>query len=359
MKKSLLNFLVCPVCGNNFSLRTFREDKEDVEEGLLVCGCGQFFPIVNCIPRILVNDLRDMLCQQFGDFFVKYKSFLPGDVYEARPNNSLRGLASKQKKETSESFSYEWQKFPKMLKDWEKNFNFYFQLVRNINWLKDKTVLEAGCGNGRHTFFASKLAKQILAVDLSRAVDVAFSNNKNTGNIHFIQADIYNLPFKTGYFDFIFSIGVLHHLPWPEQGFQKLVGLLADKGRILIYVYHSFSKKSFNFYLLNFVNFFRRLTTKLPHKALYPLCYPIAFLSFFVLVLPYKFFLKNRSIESWPLKTYAQYPFEVLLNDTFDRFSAPIENRYSREEILQWYKRANLKDVKILGGAGWRVFGLK
>ena len=40
-----------------------------------------------------------------------------------------------------------------------------------------------------------------------------------------------------------------------------------------------------------------------------------------------------------------------------DRFSAPIENRYSRSEVAAWFERAGLKDVVILGGAGWRASG--
>src|SRR2546426_5015037 len=34
--------------------------------------------------------------------------------------------------------------------------------------------------------------------------------------------------------------------------------------------------------------------------------------------------------ETWPLFVYAKYPFNVLYNDQFDRFSAPIEKRYDR-----------------------------
>ncbi len=354
MKKRLLDFLICPVCKEKLDLKIFKKNETEVKEGLLVCSCGQFFPIVDFIPRILAGDLRLMPYKQFPGFFLKYKDSLPQEKLNFKMTDETR-----KKKETSDSFAYEWQKFSKMIKEWKKNFNFYFEPIGNINLLKDKIILEVGCGKGRHSFYASKIAKEVIAVDFSKAVDVAFLNNRHIANIHFVQADIYNLPFRENYFDFIFSIGVLHHLPTPEVGFRKLVNFLNKGGGMLIYVYHSFSPKSFNFYLLNIVNFFRKFTTRIPHRLLYILCYPIAFLSYIIFILPYKFFFKNIIKANWPLGTYAEYPFGVILNDTFDRFSAPIENRYSREEILEWYNRAGLKNVKILGGAGWRLFGLK
>lgn len=354
MKEKLLNFIVCPKCKEGFSLKTFESLNGEIKEGLLVCKCGEFFPITNFIPRILTGDLRLMLYDQFSEFFSKYKDALPKEMV-----THLVTKESKKKRDTSESFAYEWKIFSGMLKEWEDNFKFYFEPVKNLSFLKNETILEVGCGKGRHTFYASDLAKEVIAVDFGGAVDVAFSNNKDKPNVHFIQADIYNMPFKERYFNFVFCIGVLHHLPTPEQGFKKLVDLVKDGGGILIYVYHSFSKKTFNYYLLTVVNFFRRFTTRLPYEILHLLCYPIAWLSYIILIFPYKMFFKKFIKKGWPLGAYSDYPFQVILNDTFDRFSAPIENRYSVGQVKAWYNNASLKNITILGGSGWRAFGEK
>ncbi len=352
MDKKILKSIVCPVCKGEFFLEVFAEEDEAIEEGSLNCICGQSFPIIAGIPRILIGDLKEIVLNQFPEFFLKYKEFFAS----WQPKNNITGESLKKKK-TAESFGYEWQKFHEMKEEWRKNFDFYFEPA-DKPLLKEKTVLELGCGNGRHTFYASKICKELFAVDLGSAIDIAYLNNKDK-NINFIQADIYNLPFKDNFFDFIFCLGVLHHLPTPEKGFNRLVDLLKNNGEILIYVYHSFAEKTFNFYLLKFVNFFRNFTIRLPHKLLYVLSYPIALLSYLILVLPYKFFFKKRGKIDWPLGTYVNYSFSVLLNDTFDRFSAPIENRYSKEQILEWYQRAGLKNIKILGGSGWRLLGNK
>lgn len=359
MKKRLLNFIVCPLCQKSLELRIFQEEKEEIKEGLLLCPCGQFFPIINYIPRILISSLRSIVYENFPEFFKNYRNLLPQEQLEKEMKKE-----DLKKKKTSESFGYEWQKFSKMIKEWEKNFHWYFEPLRDINFLKDRFILEAGCGKGRHTYYVAKLAKELITFDLSVSIDVAFSNNKNSNNIHFIQADIYNLPFRENLFDFIFSLGVLHHLPRPEEGFRRLIKLLKNNGSILVYLYHRFSYKSFNYYLLMLVNSFRYLTTRIPHGLLYWLCYPIAIFSYLILVLPYKIISKVLKIKkitkiNWPLKAYSDYRFQVLLNDTFDRFSAPIENRYSKKEILAWYRGANLKNIIILGEDGWRAFGTK
>lgn len=357
MKKELLQTIICPLCKIPFSLRVFEGEGERVKQGLLKCQQGHFFPIINSIPRILTGNLRELICAQFPGFFAKYKEFLPVKGCPWRGSQRAALDSSLQKKKTAQSFGYEWTKFSEMLPDWEKNFKWYFEPLPFLGWLKGKIALELGCGKGRHIFYAAKYAKEIIAVDLSSAIDSAFYNNRGKDNVHFIQADVFNLPFRNSCFDFVYSIGVLHHLPDPEAGFKALLKLLKIEGGILIYIYHSFSKRSFHYYGVKLLNRARLLTTKMSHKLLDFLCYPMAALSYLIFVLPCKIFIKKETRFSWPLKFYVDYPFRVLLNDTFDRFATPIENRYSREEALGWFQRAGLKNINIL--PGWRLFGEK
>ena len=51
------------------------------------------------------------------------------------------------------------------------------------------------------------------------------------------------------------------------------------------------------------------------------------------------------------------YPLRVIVNDQFDRFSAPIENRYRRDEVQGWLTRAGLEQTDIRPGYGWRAVG--
>ena len=61
----------------------------------------------------------------------------------------------------------------------------------------------------------------------------------------------------------------------------------------------------------------------------------------------------QRLAGAFPLKTYADYPFGVLVNDQFDRFSAPLERRYTREEVFEMLQSAGLTERSVLPNHGW------
>jgi hypothetical protein len=54
---------------------------------------------------------------------------------------------------------------------------------------------------------------------------------------------------------------------------------------------------------------------------------------------------------------YTKYPFTVLYNDQFDRFSAPLEKRYSEQEARTLLESAGLRDVTTRSMFGWLVDG--
>lgn len=184
-------------------------------------------------------------------------------------------------------------------------------------------------------------------VDFSKAVDEASRNLSQYAQAHVIQADIYHLPFRKEEFDLVYSLGVLHHLPDPYKGFESVVQRARPKGGgVLVYLYYALDNKSFIWKaLLSFVTTIRKITTVLPKAVLYPVCLFMSLVFKLFLVIPaqvLKAFGMNKSTQRIPLSYYADKTFKILYNDTIDRFSAPIENRYSREQIREWYKRVGI-----------------
>ena len=129
--------------------------------------------------------------------------------------------------------------------------------------------MDAGCGNGRFAYYAGKYAREVWAIDLGPAVEVARKNTASLDNVHVVQADLHHSPFPLESFDFIYSIGVLHHLPDPEAAFQNLLRYLKPGGEIQIYLYWQPERRSIKSALLHAVNSFRNLTTRLPHWAVH------------------------------------------------------------------------------------------
>lgn len=79
MKRRLLDILACPICKYYpLELLVFNE-KEEIEEGLLVCNnCNRWYPIIEAIPHMLPDDLRDE--GEDLNFLKKWKANIPEKI---------------------------------------------------------------------------------------------------------------------------------------------------------------------------------------------------------------------------------------------------------------------------------------
>jgi SAM-dependent methyltransferase len=168
------------------------------------------------------------------------------------------------------------------------------------------------------------------------------------------------MPLKSESFDLVISIGVLHHLPAPERALEGLAQFARPGGLVRVYLYW-LPDRAWHRLLLSAVRAARHVTTRLPHRLLLALCYPLAVVLLLTFVAPYRLLrrskLTRRLAEQLPLKAYADYPFGVLVNDQFDRLSAPIERRFRRDEVERMLTDAGLLDVSVYPHHGWVAEG--
>ncbi len=333
----LLETLRCPGCQGRLSLTD--QASKDQPAGFECTQCHELFPVINNIPRLVLSPLREALVEQKAG----------SEIHDPQVK-------------TAQSFGYEWTRFPEMYAEWEQSFLDYMQ-PHPAEFFRGKKVLDAGCGNGRFAYYAAKYGAEVWAIDLGPAVEVARRNTEETGRVQVVQADLHRPPFAPESFDFIYSIGVLHHLPDPEAAFQNLLRYLKPEGEIQIYLYWSPEGQPVKRALLSVVAATRKLTTRLPHGAVYALAFPAAVAAFGLFVWPYRLLkaipgLKSIA-EKFPMKQYASFPFRVCVNDQLDRFSAPIENRYTRQDVNDWLNRAQLEKTKVNAAYGWVGTGRK
>ncbi|MGQ9760098.1 MAG: Trm112 family protein [Candidatus Methanomethylicaceae archaeon] len=79
MKRRLLDILACPICKHYPLELTVFEEKEEIEEGLLVCkNCNRWYPIIESIPHMLPDDLREE--KEDLIFLTKWKEKVPESV---------------------------------------------------------------------------------------------------------------------------------------------------------------------------------------------------------------------------------------------------------------------------------------
>lgn len=278
-------------------------------------------------------------------------------VANATPRMLRARTIDRQKQRTARTFAYEWKRFGRLRTQWKKNFTDYLRPMRLAD-LRDQLLLDVGAGSGRHSFHAQAAGARVVAVDLSDAIEVARDNLPS--DVLTVQADLDALPFAPETFDVVMSIGVLHHMADPEAALRRIVPLARRGGQVHVYVYRV-PRRAWHRAVLGGVSLARTVTTRLPQRVLLALCYPLSVVLFLGVVEPYRLLrrlpLLHRIADAFPLQTYADYPFGVLFNDQFDRFSAPIEHRFTRTGVAEMLANAGLQDVVILEHHGWIAHG--
>jgi SAM-dependent methyltransferase/uncharacterized protein YbaR (Trm112 family) len=352
VRPRLRDVLRCPRCRASLTLEPFVVGREDdVVDGLLTCGCGWRYPVVDSIPRMLPDAFS-----LFPDFVRRYRARLDGAPASTPPERLSADLDR-----TRESFGYQWTKFSEMVCDFEQNFWNYLAPATPETF-RGRLGLDAGCGFGRHIYHAARNGAEMVGMDFSRAIESTRRNTQDLPNVHLVQGDIYAPPFADGTFDLLYSIGVLHHLPDPQRGINTLAPLVRPGGQVFVWLY-SKTRTVTNF-LLETV---RAVTTRLPHPLVNALSFAGAVVDQYGFVLPYRVVRRvpgtgRLAARMLPrIKLYSAYPFQVLQADWFDRLAAPIRFYYSEDEVERFALQAGLTDVKIspTGLYGWRACGVR
>ncbi|MCX8169516.1 MAG: Trm112 family protein [Candidatus Methanomethyliaceae archaeon] len=78
MKRKLLDILACPMCKYYPLELIVFEEREEIEEGLLICNnCSRWYPIIEAIPHMLPDDLRD---REDLEFLKKWQERIPEKI---------------------------------------------------------------------------------------------------------------------------------------------------------------------------------------------------------------------------------------------------------------------------------------
>jgi len=247
---------------------------------------------------------------------------------------------------TVEGFGQEWSRFTQHdLADQERAevFAKYFSL---IDWTrKPRRALDMGCGSGRWDVPVARLVEELVAADASpEALNVA-QRNVQAPNVSFVECTPETLPFPDGHFDFIFSLGVLHHLPDTQAAIRSLSSKLAAGGTLLVYLYYAFDNRPAWFRRVwEISDQFRRGISRLPFFLRYAVSQAIALLIYWPLARIARYLPVP---DSWPLKFYADRSFYVMRTDALDRFGTRLEKRYTKQSVAIMLEAAGLEDVQF------------
>lgn len=117
--------------------------------------------------------------------------------------------------------------------------DFMFDVVGFDQW-KGKRILEVGCGLGTDLLQFARGGAEVYGIDLTEKGAMLTRKRLGlyglSGNI--VVGDSESLPFASGYFDLVYSWGVIHHTPNTEAAAREIMRVCQPGGRILVMIYH-------------------------------------------------------------------------------------------------------------------------
>ncbi len=267
--------------------------------------------------------------------------------------------------ETVASFGDEWLKFDAFTQEEITNAgDQYFDIVSPEMLSKDSKVLDLGCGSGRWTKYMADQAGFIEAVDPSEAVFSAASVYGDLTNVRFTQAGIDTIPFEDNSFDFVISLGVLHHIPDTAKALKTLMIKLKPGGYALIYLYYALDNRGALYRLIFHAStLIRRVIANLPKGLKHFVCDLIAvfiYLPFIGISKLVKSIIPGKAYLKVPLAYYRDKSWNIIRNDALDRFGTPLEQRFSKQEIQEMLEKAGMNRIVFSNGEPyWHVVAQK
>jgi SAM-dependent methyltransferase/uncharacterized protein YbaR (Trm112 family) len=351
VKRTLLEWLACPLCGGTLAEYVFAGTNDRIEDGLLVCArCERGFPIHREVPRLVVEpgyrhvDYDRRYGAQARQILRGFR--LGGNEGPSSAGDPIGAGLTAIKRATAVSFGYEWTEYARFGWDGQPGglpaerleaitrSAFFHKAIVDPEEFNRKLVLDAGCGNGRYLNQAAELGAEVIGVDISGAVDIAHANIGHHPRVHVVQGDLFQLPIARGTFDRIFSIGVLMHTGDAERAFNHLATRLRSEGVISVHLYGRGNA------LYEFIDDrLRRRTTGMNHDRLLRASKRIE-------LLPKALWATRRVTAGRPILYQLVNCFVRLEADhhcIFDWYSAPAATHHTYPEAFGWFHEAGLE----------------
>jgi SAM-dependent methyltransferase len=221
-----------------------------------------------------------------------------------------------------ERFGYEWNHYSEIRPEYEEQFRRWTVHLKPADW-KGRTFLDVGCGMGRNSYWPMIYdAAGGVAIDVDkRSLGAARQTLGRFPSVSVEERSAYD-PGYQDRFDIVFSIGVIHHLEYPEKALAGMVRAARPGGKILIWVYGLENNR----WIVTFLNPLRlALFSRLPigivhHLSLYP-----------TVILWIALRLGMGRIEYFRLLRRMEFPH--LRSIVFDKILPKIANYWPRETV--------------------------
>lgn len=117
------------------------------------------------------------------------------------------------------------------LHNWKNKMDSMEKRIRN------KIVLDAGCGDGEKIDYFYQRAKEIYGIDINKDdLREAKEKYRREENIHVVNGSVEDIPFDSATFDVVYSCWVIEHLKKPDIFLDEVYRILKPGGLLILWV---------------------------------------------------------------------------------------------------------------------------
>jgi SAM-dependent methyltransferase len=329
MKRQLLDWLRCLECRSELTLEATATAGNEVVDGTLTCtACGRRYGVAAGVPRMIAA------------------------LDPARRSDRVTA-------HTAEMFGYAWSQTHAAPIHQPRPWH-YAKMERALELAPIAgLVLDAGCGDGVDLANqALRPGTEVIGVELSDGgVRKSWERVAGIPRAHVVQADLCRLPFDAAQFDWVYSYGVLHHISTPPAAVGEIARVAKPSAPVAVYLYEDFiARGALLRWALRAANSLRALTTRMPAGLLYACCRAASPLVYATFTVPHKILRAAGATglaNAIPFR-HGTHPFG-LTGDLYDRFSAPVELRYTRPGAEALLRDAGLEVSRVANDRGWML----
>lgn len=255
---------------------------------------------------------------------------------------------------TVAGFGREWSRFTQAELSHDEREQIFADYFAVFPWQRlprgGGTGADIGCGSGRWASLIAPRVAHLHLVDASReALVVAQANLAGVDNLSFHHASVDVLPFPDDSLDFIYSLGVLHHVPDTQGAIFALARKLKPGAPLLLYLYYAFDNRPWWFRCVwKMSDLLRRGLVRMPWGVRYLVSQTVALLVYWPLARVARWLAHRDQLPpAWPLAYYRDKSFYIMRTDALDRFGTRLEQRFTRMEIESMLLTASLTDIRF------------
>lgn len=278
----------------------------------------------------------------------------PESVRSRLRTEGARSSSAEFAADIQQTFGAEWQRYSAIRPEYDQEFAEYFDIV-DLSSLRGTRVCDLGCGMGRWSARLKDRCRELVLLDFAEAIFVARETLRDASNALFFMGDLTRLPFRPGFADFLFCLGVLHHLPTPAL--DEVRRLRAYAPRLLIYLYYALDNKPAHFrYVLALVTFVRLQVCKVRSPRFREAFTWLGALGIYLPLVTLGRLLQPSGLSRF-VPLYSEHHWISLAghrHHVYDRFFTRIEQRFTRAQILGL--RDSFDRVRVSDGPGYWHF---